>query len=328
MEYKLKDPNTCEALIRDLFLKLRKSVNFWASITDQTPQARMGYIGQHLVSAVTGYHGDKTGARGYDLLIKTDANGDVVEYGEIKTCTKVDQLGTCANCGAHVSSTETECSKCHSKNLIRKDDSKWLIPVRNEKDLLKVLAPKFYFFVLFEFADISKADSDIVITIERVNPKTLGFALCMIDYYYNIKSKSQGAPFNMWPHALKYELTSPVKIYQARISANDEITTDLFDPDAQEPEPLDDLTTFGRSTNLSYDDLKDVIAALSPEKAHEIYDKEAQLALLQIMKERHTISDSDLKVAIAKAIYQKRIDADYDKLSDEIKEFVNQIDSK
>lgn len=38
-------------------------------ITQQTPQARMGYVGQHLVSVVTGYPGGKSGARGYDLVI-------------------------------------------------------------------------------------------------------------------------------------------------------------------------------------------------------------------------------------------------------------------
>ena len=42
-------------LINDLYLDLRRKVNYWSEITNQTPQARMGYIGQHLVSVVTGY---------------------------------------------------------------------------------------------------------------------------------------------------------------------------------------------------------------------------------------------------------------------------------
>ena len=42
----------------------------------------MGYIGQHLVSVVTGFPGGKSGARGYDLVMD---NG---HYGEIKTCYK------------------------------------------------------------------------------------------------------------------------------------------------------------------------------------------------------------------------------------------------
>ena len=74
-----------EMLLKDLFVDLRRKVNFWSTYTEQTPQARMGYIGQHLVSVVTGYKGGKSGARGYDLVLP---NG---EYGEIKTCTRSEE---------------------------------------------------------------------------------------------------------------------------------------------------------------------------------------------------------------------------------------------
>ena len=91
--YELGTAEASEALIKDLYIDLRAKVNAWSEITKQTPQARMGYIGQHLVSVVTGFPGGKSGARGYDLV--TD-NG---HYGEIKTCYKVDQLGSCQKCG-------------------------------------------------------------------------------------------------------------------------------------------------------------------------------------------------------------------------------------
>ena len=119
-----------EMLLKDLFVDLRRKVNFWSTYTEQTPQARMGYIGQHLVSVVTGYKGGKSGARGYDLVLP---NG---EYGEIKTCTKIDQLGKCKECGNAVSSLEIACPSCNSDKIERKDDSKWLIDVRNEKEVL------------------------------------------------------------------------------------------------------------------------------------------------------------------------------------------------
>lgn len=80
---------SAELLITDLYVDLRKKVNSWASHTQQTPQARMGYIGQHLVSVVTGFPGGKSGACGHDLIFSDE------EYGEIKTCSKVDQLGVC-----------------------------------------------------------------------------------------------------------------------------------------------------------------------------------------------------------------------------------------
>lgn len=98
LNYTLGTIEASEALIKDLYIDLRAKVNAWSKITQQTPQARMGYVGQHLVSVVTGYPGGKSGARGYDLVI------DDERHGEIKTCYRVDQLGSCNACGAVVSS--------------------------------------------------------------------------------------------------------------------------------------------------------------------------------------------------------------------------------
>jgi len=58
---KLGDLESSEKLIYDLYIDLRKRVNSWAAITGQTAQARMGYVGQHLVSVVTDYRGGKSG---------------------------------------------------------------------------------------------------------------------------------------------------------------------------------------------------------------------------------------------------------------------------
>lgn len=71
LNYTLGTIEASEALIKDLYIDLRAKVNAWSKITQQTPQARMGYVGQHLVSVVTGYPGGKSGARGYDLVIDT-----------------------------------------------------------------------------------------------------------------------------------------------------------------------------------------------------------------------------------------------------------------
>ena len=108
LPYTLGSLDASEALIRDLYIDLRTKVNQWSEITKQTPQARMGYVGQHLVSIVTGFPGGKSGARGYDLVMGEH------DYGEIKTCYRVDQLGACRHCGAVVSSLETSCSACGS----------------------------------------------------------------------------------------------------------------------------------------------------------------------------------------------------------------------
>lgn len=155
LNYTLGTIEASEALIKDLYIDLRAKVNAWSKITQQTPQARMGYVGQHLVSVVTGYPGGKSGARGYDLVI------DDERHGEIKTCYRVDQLGSCNACGAVVSSLETECAVCRSTSINRKDDSKWLIAIRNNDEFAKLLDPYRYYFVLFEFESNNITNADL-----------------------------------------------------------------------------------------------------------------------------------------------------------------------
>lgn len=126
LNYTLGTIEASEALIKDLYIDLRAKVNAWSKITQQTPQARMGYVGQHLVSVVTGYPGGKSGARGYDLVI------DDERHGEIKTCYRVDQLGSCNACGAVVSSLETE-------NVIKKYSPSARVNGLNKEKLLQLL---------------------------------------------------------------------------------------------------------------------------------------------------------------------------------------------
>lgn len=44
LNYTLGTIEASEALIKDLYIDLRAKVNAWSKITQQTPQARMGYI--------------------------------------------------------------------------------------------------------------------------------------------------------------------------------------------------------------------------------------------------------------------------------------------
>lgn len=255
-------------LINDLYLDLRRKVNYWSEITNQTPQARMGYIGQHLVSVVTGYKGGKSGARGYDIILPDN------KYGEIKTCYRVDQLGKCLNCGNVVSSIESKCSVCNSENIKRNDDSKWLLTIKKYDDLEKMIEPEVYYFVLFEFD--SENINDIDISIWEVNPRNYGFALCMLDYYFNIRANSSSkAPFNMWPYQFKYYLTKPVKIYESTIKEDNTIETHLFLPEIKKCDRVQ-FANFSNASTITTDNLISVMKKIDLEP-EDITDKKKML---------------------------------------------------
>ena len=307
MKLSLGTEECVNQLLKDLFINLRKKVNRWSKLTGQTSQAKMGYIGQHLVSAVTGFKGGKSGARGKDLIL---SNG---QYAEIKTCTKVDQLGKCKDCGEPVSFFETRCPKCGSINVLKKDDSKWLINIKKETSpengpqdsedvLTNILKPTYYFFVLFEFEDIEDVKSPIVVTIYRVNPNQNGFVLCMLDYFYNLKHKTA---FNMWPHMLKFDLCNPQIIYRSKIKSNDSIETIVFKPHEPEETPFT-LHKYIRSNNFKkycHNVLAEYGIELSDNyTTTEILDK------IEQFNETHNLSHSERRTMFAKGFYRERIE--------------------
>ena len=77
-------------LIDELVIKPRINAVKWSHITKQTPNIKIGYPGQHIASLITGMCGERTGARGNDLIDGT----------EIKSCSRIDQLDKCENCSA------------------------------------------------------------------------------------------------------------------------------------------------------------------------------------------------------------------------------------
>ena len=304
LNYTLGTIEASEALIKDLYIDLRAKVNAWSKITQQTPQARMGYVGQHLVSVVTGYPGGKSGARGYDLVI------DDERHGEIKTCYRVDQLGSCNACGAVVSSLETECAVCSSTSINRKDDSKWLIAIRNNDEFAKLLDPYRYYFVLFEFESIYDSNNnDIIASIWEVDPKSKGFAYCMIDYYLNIRSQSTSkAPFNMWPHMLKFALTGPTLIYRSKITNDGNIITDVFpSKNNTYSDVLLPLSSYSGSTTISVANIKNVIKKYSPSARVNGLNKEKLLQLLEDTRKTNNITNADLCNKFADEIYLPKI---------------------
>jgi len=285
-----------ERLIRELYIDLRKRINYWASITKQTAQARMGYVGQHLVSIVTAYSGGKSGGRGKDLVISN------VEYAEIKTCYRVDQLGKCNVCETVVASIEMECPACGSTDLIRRDDSKWLISIRHEKEYSRIIEPRSYYLVLFDFEDLQSPDT-IRASIWEVDTKRPGFAYCMIDYYQNIRAKSKSkAPFNLWPFQLKFALMCPRLIYRAYIYKDDSIETQTF-PGRDTPVGFPfDLSDYSRSKSLTVEKLRSYASALGINTDQSTKKKEI-IALIEERLKSTGISSESACDTLAKIIY-------------------------
>ncbi len=296
--HSLGDRESSEALIRDLYLSLRRSVSAWSRITHQTPQARMGYVGQHLVSVVTGLPGGKSGARGYDLIDSQRG------HGEIKTCYRVDQLGACRECKGGVSALETECAGCGSQNIARKDDSKWLLAVKTETDFANLAAPFAYYFVLFEFENaLDPKNQNVLATIWEVDPTNLGFALCMVDYKLNIQSASNSsAPFNLWPYSLKFFLMEPHLIYKSIIEPEN-VTTQIF-PSPERPslvDPIPPLDDFSRARTLTDEALRGAALELGCLQSVSATSRGQHVEAIEQHRER--ITNSELARALSQAVY-------------------------
>ena len=298
--YRLGDVAASELLLTDLYINLRRSLFSWASVTLQTPQARMGYVGQHLTSVVTGIPGGRSGARGNDLY-----DPKTKEFHEIKTCTRVDQLGQCGNCSESVAAIERECPACSSDVIIRKDDSKWLITPQTDYDMKHLFDPTKYFLVLFDFEDLDTAE-DINARIYSVDPQTPGFNLCMVDYWVNIRSKSKSkAPFNLWPFSFKFELMKPELIYHAIIHEDDSISTLIFPGrDAPVKVGLSSLLSHARATTLTREIVQDLCTLAGIEHSESVSHMTRKL---DHWREVQKIPDDKLIDLLSKLVYWEQV---------------------
>ena len=61
-----------EQFIANAIIAPRKIMKEWSLVTSQTPAVKIGYVGQHLASLITGVAGTGSGARGDDLIDGTE----------------------------------------------------------------------------------------------------------------------------------------------------------------------------------------------------------------------------------------------------------------
>lgn len=205
-----------DQFINDIIIGPKHALLTWAKITNQTPAAKIGYIGQHLASLITGVPGTGSGARGDDL-----ADGS-----EIKSCNKVDQVDKCKKCGNRVLRFEIKCSSCGSQDIIRKNDSKWLFSVRDQHELDQYMNLNRIVLLLMDYPNFYKNDfKDIRISVFEIYPtekRMSVFNKLISNHYNNIflpkqKANEKTNPMNLHPWSFQFYKCNPIQIFECII---------------------------------------------------------------------------------------------------------------
>ena len=240
--------NHLEHFIANAIIAPRRIMKDWSLITNQTPAVKIGYVGQHLASLITGVAGTGSGARGDDLIDGT----------EVKSCNKVDQVDKCKSCGGHVMRYETKCSTCGSDKIARKDDSELRFSVRDEHELNQYVSLDRILLILMDYPKFSEGDfKDIRITAYEIYPKeerASVFRDLINNHYYNIylpkitgklkEDLTKGNPMNLHPFSVQFYKCNPVLTFSCiikNIDSSPEIQIDsdsYVSPEQERPSSL------------------------------------------------------------------------------------------
>lgn len=211
-------------LLSELVLQPRLKAIKWSHITRQTANIKIGYPGQHLASLITGMYGERTGARGNDLL----------DGSEVKSCSRIDQLDKCKDCGGPVARTEQKCGSCGSTNIKRNNDSKWLFTIRNRSDLRTLLddVPRVV-LILGDYSGFDRAEYTTLrfqaFEIWPSHERNHRFRELMTNYYEKIYLVHQKrdqqkvpAPKNFWPDQYQFYVCNPIRTFLCEVEDADQ----------------------------------------------------------------------------------------------------------
>lgn len=235
--------------LSEVILAPRATMIKWARLTNQTPNLKIGYPGQHLASLITGMQGTGTGARGEDIVDGT----------EVKSCSRLDQMDKCKDCDGNVMRTQTSCPQCGSTEIQRKNDSKWLIGIRSEDELKLYLEqiPRML-FLISDYPFFGDGDFETLrftaYEIWNQSDRAVNFRTILKDYYWKIylehikkDPKKNPAPKNFWPYKQQFYMCNPIKTFECIIrNSNSESASIEIDhyiePDADRSElPSEDM---------------------------------------------------------------------------------------
>lgn len=204
------------SFIKEIIVNPKQTLKKWSEITRQTPSFKLGYIGQHLASLITGVQGTGSGARGEDLCDGT----------EVKSCNKIDQLDKCKECGGRVLRYEELCPNCNSNNIDRKNDSKWLFSIRSEQELNQYKELDRILLILIDYPEFKENNfNDIRISAYEIYPKEARcnvFNKLIDNHFYNIylpkiNKKGKANPMNLHPFSYQFYKCNPTLIFQCKI---------------------------------------------------------------------------------------------------------------
>lgn len=213
-----KNKERIQEFIKELIVAPQQILEKWSKITNQTPATKIGYIGQHLASLITGIPGTGTGARGDDLS----------DGSEVKSCNKVDQVDTCNECGHRVMRYQKRCPnpECNSTDINRKNDSKWLFTIRSEKELKQYINMNRVVLILMDYPEFTKHNyNDIRISCFEIYPnekRMQVFNDLITNYYYNIYKpkvdrRKKTNPMNLHPFSFQFYKCNPIQTFECTI---------------------------------------------------------------------------------------------------------------
>ena len=208
-----------ETFLREVIVEPRKTMRKWSKVTNQTPNLKIGYPGQHLASLILGMKGTGTGARGDDIIDGT----------EVKSCSRIDQLDKCKTCKGNVLRSQNACPTCGSTDIDRKDDSKWLITIKSEDELEMYLTriPRML-LIISDYPNFDSNDfSSMRIRAYEIwnqSSRASGFRAILSHYFTNIylehirkDPKATPAPYNFWPDKYAFYMCNPIKVFESVI---------------------------------------------------------------------------------------------------------------
>ncbi|OCR00574.1 hypothetical protein BCD67_11375 [Oscillatoriales cyanobacterium USR001] len=294
--------NQIKQLLTELVLEPRINALKWSRITQQTPNIKIGYPGQHLASLITGMPGERTGARGHDL-----ADGS-----EVKSCSRIDQLDKCKSCKAAVARIENLCPECGSGKIQRNNDSKWLFTITSENDL-RVLTQEVrrVIFILGDYPNFEANDFETLrfqcFEIWTNSERHSRFTEIMTDYYHKIyltnkKTNLTGkiAPKNFWPYLYEFYLCNPILTFSCLV--HNSTTTSLkievqtyIEPDldrSSQPSILMPAKLLNKQekkiiiTKLNLKNIQDVPQMITEEMRHDLPLRESKTFSTKIPYQR------------------------------------------